>query len=458
MRTPRWPSLLLALVALGGSGCPDPGECFNTSTPQPPNRQLLQAGKEAFIDVSVGFTTQCQDVDGPSQVPESVTVEVHGPENQPIPATAELFPSGMLARVRFTPPVTGRYHVLVAFAPVGSLQQFSVFVVEDRRQETPMARFGWASTCPYVDRTLQGTWLCGAMAVREPQGTSQSLANSAEQVVVAGDVVWVVEGSRVVRYVDTGTGPLVATGTAPYPPPGGPSGPALHARLATGDELLVATDPHLYRYTFSAEGGLRSAPATQWGQQFSPGMGADMAAALLVRAGDRVLVVHRVQDTTTFEVRTQACPFRASTATGPYAPVQGQPCQRLAGEVVGFEDGGVWTRSQAFSTNGSEETLRRYAAVNGQLVEDGVLALDGQLLVNMGPLRPGAILPSLFSSFGGGPYAGPRWSPEKRTMELELTPMLGSFGPARLGQRYYWVDSIQGGSVVVFPRQRPSSP
>lgn len=462
MRAPRWPSLLLALVALGGgSGCPGPvGECFNTSTPQRPNQALFEAGKEVVFQVPAGLSTFCEQVEDQAQFPESVTVEVHGPDNQPIPATAELLSGGMQARVRFMPTVTGRYHVLVAFAPVGSLQQFGVFVAEDRRSEAPLVRFSWTTSCSYVDRTLQGTWLCGPAAMRGAEGTRQELGNSSGHPVVSGDVVWLVEPSRVVRYVDTGTGPLVVTGSAPFPPNRSPTDGLVqvHARLASGNELLVATLPDLYRYTFTAEGGVQAAPATRWGPQFSGVMGQDQIAAVLVRAGSRLLVVSRSQDPATFETRTQACPFQAATATGPYAPVQGEPCQRLEGEVVGFEDSGVWTRTQAFGNSGPLDTLRRYSVSGNRLVEEGALSLDGQLQVNVPLLGPGATLPGIFSASGLPAFAGPRWSPEKGTMELELVPVLSNNGPTRLGQRYYWLDAFQGGVVAVYPRARPSGP
>ncbi|HZI15807.1 MAG TPA: hypothetical protein VE153_35905 [Myxococcus sp.] len=462
-RAPRWPGLLLALGVLwGGGGCPGPGECFNSPTSQQPDKQLFEVGREVSLQVPVGVTTFCDGDTVPQQVPQSVTVEVYGPENEPISATAQLSPGGERATVRFTPVVTGRFHVLVAFAPVGSLQQFGVFVAEDRRQEAPMERLTWTTTCPYVDRTLQGTWLCGPLAMRGPQGTLQALSNDSQHTVVAGDVVWVVDGARVVRYVDTGTGPLVSTGDAAFPPdrrPGDSIAP-LHTRLATGDELLLLGDTHLYRYTFSAQGAVSAAPATRWTSQYNPGLGLDQTAGLMVRAGARVLVVGVIQDTVTFELRAQACPFQVSTATGAYIPVPHETCQRLVGDVVGYEDGVVWTRTSAFSNNsGRVETLRRYEASGGQLVEESALALDGQMLINVPPLRPGPTFPSLLGSngFGVGPYAAPRWRAEKRALELELIPAPFNTSPARLGQRYLWTES-QGGGVAVYPRVRPSNP
>jgi hypothetical protein len=455
--------LLLALGVLGGgSGCPDSGQCSTSPTLQRPDKQLFELGREVSLQVPVGTTTFCEGEASPQQVPQSVTVEVYGPENESISATAQLSSGGAMATVRFTPGVTGRYHVLVAFAPVGSLQQFGVFVAEDRRQEAPMERLTWTTTCPYLDRTLQGTWLCGPLAMRGPQGTLQALSNGAYHTVVAGDVVWVVDGARVVRYVDTGAGLLVATDDAPFPPDRstGDTVPTVHARLATGTELLVLVDTHLYRYTFSAQAGVSAAPVTRWTSRYNAGMGLDQTAGILVRAGDRVLVVSIIQDSATFELRAQACPFQVGTAAGAYVPVPNETCQRLEGDVVGYEDGVVWTRTSTFNNGGRQETLHRYTATGSGLVEDSSLALDGQVLINVPPLRSGPTYPSLLgmNTFGSGPYAAPRWRPEKRALELELIPAAFSTSPARLGQRYLWTESPQGGGVAVYPRLRASSP
>lgn len=460
MRAPRWLGLLAALVALGaGSGCPgETPPCFSRPPAQATNTRLFGAGEEVSLQVSAGVGTSCTDEGTLQQGPDSVTVEVYGPENQSIPATAVLQQGTASAIIRFTPPETGRYHILVAFAPVGSLQQLGIFVAADRHGEAPLARLPSLSNCRYLDRTRQGTWLCGARALREEDGAPQLLGVSSDApMVVAGDVVWTVDGS-VRRFVDTGSGPLQPTDAVPFLG-SGPGGPvqAVVALLATEDELLVHNEQFLYRYTFT-EGRIRSAPAASVLPMTAFPFGSDGVTALLVRAGPRVLVVSRSQDTTAFTVQTRVCAFEARTATGSYTRALEEPCQQLEGEPGGFEDGVLWTRTATFATNTTEQTLRRYVVVNGRLAEEGALVLDGQLTVDSPFLRPGATVPVVYGMGTVGPYALPRWNPEQHQLGLELSPTLSGAFAWHRGQRFLWLDAPGAGGVAVFPRVRPSSP
>ncbi|MBZ4421679.1 hypothetical protein [Myxococcus sp. RHSTA-1-4] len=459
MRAPRWRHLLAALLVLGGaSGCPGNSVPCLGGSQQPPasSQRVSGVDQEVVLTIPATLTRAC-DSDEPPRQPESVSVEVSDPENRPVPATVSLGTGSAL--VRFRPTKPGRHHVIVAFAPVGSLHQLDVLVVEDHRDAPPLASFPGGTSCPYVDRTARGTWLCGARAVRAPGGAFQPLADSPDAAMaVAGDVVWTLAGDRVLRYIDTGTGPLELTSTAPFPlapgTPGGPIDTGTASRLATPEELLLVRKATLYRYTFTEPGGLVRAPETSL--QFLnlyASLGRDPAGALLLRAGARLLVVGNANDPRTSELRLQACPYQLGE-DGAYLPVLDAPCQGPEGEPVGYEEGVLWTVSTTFSSGFMLETLHRYPAASGRLVEEGGLALDGALVTERLTLRPGPILPSLTAPGAARPFAMPRWNPATGLVDLELTPDPGGFIPApRIGERFIWVENVTAtGGVTVYAR------
>ncbi|MFP2908749.1 hypothetical protein ACLESD_27610 [Pyxidicoccus sp. 3LFB2] len=460
MKAPRWMCLLTALLALGGgSGCPgEPIPCINGAPAQRQGPSVFGVGTEAVFTVGADLTRAC---DEPNSVrhPESVTVEVKDPENQPVPATATLTGNGTTATIRFTPTVKGRHHVIVAFAPVGSLHQLSIFAGEDRRQEPALTTLPTGTPCLYLGRTTRGTWVCDAQARRGPDGAPQALGTTpgSGPTAVAGDVVWTVDGERVLRYVDTGTGPLQLTGTAPYPRDSTSAGSfsqGPHARLATPDELVVLGDAFLHRYTFTEAAGVDAAPTTGWVPEEAPlAFGGDLARGLLVRAGARLLVVTRTSDPRTFEPRTFACPYRPGNS-GDYRPVQGEACHTLVGEPVGYEEGVVWTHTFISSGPTPVSLLRRYTATSGRLQEEGAFTLDGQFILNRPSLRPGPALPFLTPLSSSAPFVGPRWDATRGLLELELLPEhLGASAP-QLGEHFLWMTgSFNGTGIRVYPRQ-----
>jgi hypothetical protein len=382
-------------------------------------------------------------------------VEVKDPENRPVPATVVLGPGGRVATLRFTGTVEGRHHVIVSFAPVGSLHQFGVFIVQDRRGEPELARVPFSPLCPNLDRTTRGTWVCGNQAWREPDAEPQSLSTRPVTAAVAGDVVWTVDGDTVRRYVDTGVGPLEPAGTAPYPPGASPTNsqyPGPHARLATPDELALLSDSLLHRYTFTEAGGIATGPTAAWvrsGETRS--FGGDSVGGVLVRAGTRLLVVGVIQDRNTFETRTQACPFQPGIAGG-YVSVSGESCHVLEGEPVGYEDGVLWTRTFDTSTSVALETLRRFAVTGDRLVETGAVSLEGQLPSFPPPLRPGPSLPHLGTMGTSGGYVAPLWNPETGRVELELGPSPTGAEQPHIHERFIWVNPFDGDGIVVYPR------
>jgi hypothetical protein len=455
-RASRWGSLLAVLLVLGGaSGCPDPTTpCFGGPQSPPTSQRVFGVSEEVVLQVNATLVGECDSEEPPRQ-PESATVEVYDPENRPVPATASLGLGG--ATVRFRPSQAGRHHVLVAFVPVGSLHQRDVLVVEDRRGETPLVSFPAGTGCAYVDRTAQGTWLCGTRALREPAGPPQWLSTSFEPTLaVSGDVVWTLEEDRVLRYVDPGTGPLELTGAAraPAAPTGSPSVAGPDPRLATPEEFLLTRGGVLFRYTFTASGGVVEAPPSILRSLDGSAIpSSDSLSALLLRAGPRLLVVGNGGEPRSPEPRLKACPYQLD-ARGTYAPVLDAPCQVVQGELVGYEQDVLWTLTSDFSSGVVRETLHRYSASRGRLEEAGVLALNGALVVQRPPLRPGPTLPLLATPGSFRPFTLPRWNAVMGLLELELAPDPGStLGLPRFGERFLWVES-QGatGGVRVYAR------
>ncbi|GEN06833.1 hypothetical protein SAMN05443572_104542 [Myxococcus fulvus] len=443
--------LLLALALL--TGCPGdlpPEECFLTGAAEPPTLVIAE-GKAVSVRVPAASPQVC-DTPEDAHAPESVTVEVHGPDNLPVPATVELQTNTWFAVVRFTPTATGRHHVIVAFAPVGSLRQFDVHVAQDERSRTPVATLDARPTCLFVDRTRSGTWLCDHLALREP-GTLPQLVGRETQpaTAVAGDVVWAMTDTQVRRYVDPGTGPLVLTGTAPLPPGSYDTDRTPHSRLATEDEYLVADATTLHRYIFREAEGVLAFSNTPWSSLATPQLtfGTDSTRAILVRGGDTVWLVSSAQDRVTFTPRTQACPFQVD-AQGFYRPSTTRACEVLAGDPVGHGEGVVWTRAVVQTSSGFIPVLHLHevSAEHG-IRETGSLSLDGSIATFGQELRPGPSHPLLEGSDGVGLVATPRWNAERTALVLALLPTPGRAGRiTRISDHFTWTVSDSGAPGV----------
>ncbi|WP_002637508.1 hypothetical protein [Myxococcus hansupus] len=441
--------LLAALLALGtGVGCPmspciphEPGALFDTT--------LFGVGQPLELRVHP-VTNQCEA--SREGAPETVTVEVRDPRNRRVPATAELQGKGGPAVVRFTPEMKGRHHLIVSFSPVGSIRQSALHVVEDHSQQAPVVELSTVVECRSVDRTTAGTWLCGSNALREPDQAPQPLGDYFAPTVVAGNVVWVTEPSRVLRYVDEGSGPLPPPVTAPFPVIGTPTAAAPHTRLATEDELLLLDDTHLHRYAYTEEAGLRFTGATLMPYPRLATFG-DMPS-LLIRAGERFLVVRIAEDATTRDFVTEACPYQVGAEGAPEA-VSDEPCHQVPGLPVGYEEDVLWARAGSVP---EQLTLHRYSAASGRLVLEGVLSMDA-LFQAQGPnLRPGFGSPLVFVPTSvDARYALPSWDAGARTLELALLPSQNGYQPPRVGGRYFHAErwnSIYGVKVYA----RPSTP
>jgi hypothetical protein len=443
---------LLALTALlAVSGCSDSDEpCFTPppSGTAPFGLPAQPVDSPTSLEVFALTNLSCGDPSA-AQVPDSVTAQVLDPENRLLPSEVSLRPGGLSATVHFTPRMTGRHHVLVAFAPVGSVQQLGTYVTR------PWSGTGGPVTlplprCTQLDRTSRGTWICDGVALREPGARPVRFSTSsvAPDVTVAGNVVWVVGEGKVRRFVDTGT-ELALTGsllTSPEEPV-----KVIQSRLATENELLVLDNLFLHRFTFTDTGVLDAAGATVWTDGGPKSFGVDGAMGLLVRmAEDRVRVVW--MDET---LDSQACPFQRGP-DGVYTAAS-EPCQPLSGRPVGYAEGLVWTRSGDALTRrqgqGQGQTLHLWRAREGTLVEEGTLVLDAPVESLLSPLRVGFLVPSIRL---GTSAMWPVMTPGQGSLGLESLPGTASL-PLELrtvSPRFYWEgDSRQSnGSTVVFER------
>ncbi|MFP2906854.1 hypothetical protein ACLESD_17770 [Pyxidicoccus sp. 3LFB2] len=441
-------SALLALSSCSGDSdtpCANAPIVINTMGPP----ESFQVGVEAALDVPAAQTLACGDIDE-SQVPESATATVYDPGNHVIPSEVQLNRNGTLASVRFTPRTTGRHHVLVAFAPVGSVRQVGAYVAGDW-SGSPSATTLPLPRCTQLDRTTRGTWLCDGVALREPTGREVRLGTSSlpPDVAVSGNVVWVVGEGRVRRFVDTGT-ELELTGSLLL----GTQAPVrvVQSRLASENELWLLDDQRLHRFTFSDTGVLASAGATVWTSGSEQALGTDGVLGLLVRdalAPDRVLVVRMKE-----RPNSQACPYQLGP-TGAFVPASA-PCLTLPGMPVGLEEGVVWTRvGEPFQATG--QTLRRWVLSGGVLAEQGSLVLDASVEGITTSLRPGFALPDIrLGTHVGAASVLPVGHPDESPLGLERLPA-GTTVPRErrtISPRFYWEGDtrLNTGSTVVYER------
>ncbi|WP_366816714.1 hypothetical protein [Myxococcus xanthus] len=444
--------LLTALLAVGtGVGCPM-GPCEEHAPSPLFDGAMVGVGQPQALTVH-GVFSRC----GASQDEraQSVSVEVRDPQNRVLPATAKLAGHGASAVVRFTPEQTGRHHLVVSFSPVGSVRQSSLYVVEDHSAQAPLADLSTVVECPSVDRTSSGTWLCGSQALRTPDQEPQPLGDYFAPAVVAGDVVWVTEAGRVRRYVDMGSGPLATSADAPFPATGAPADAPPHARLATATELLLLDETHLHRYAFSEEEGLRAMGSTPVRPSRLATFSDDLPS-LLMRAGERLLVVRIAEAPAPATLAIQACPYQLDAAGAP-RPVPDEPCHSVPGLPVGHEEGVLWARAASGTQN---LELLRYSAASGRLRLDGVLEMTSSFqLQGAERLRTtGFGLPVVSPAVGvSRPYAVPRWRAETGTVVLELLPSPERRKPPFVGGRYFHLEHwniLYGVKVYA----RPSTP
>jgi hypothetical protein len=454
------PSLLALTALLTLCGCPGSDDaCFATPPPPPggngsPSPAAYEVNAPASLQVFAVQGFACGADAAATQLPSSVSAQVYDPENTPLPVEASLGGSGLSATLRFTPGRSGRHHVLVAFAPVGSVQQFGVYVARPWTGSAPVQLP--LPRCTQLDRTARGTWLCDGVALREPGARPVRLGTStvAPDVAVAGNVVWVVGEGRVRRFVDTGTD-LELTGSLLL----GASLLTIHSRLATENELLVLDSLDLHRFTFTDSGVLAAAGRTVWAPSGARTFGVDSAAGLLVRlAEDRLGVVQMERPPDSRACHFQLQPSGAYAAVITAGPNGPQPlCQPLPGTPVGYEEGTLWTRVGDPFRPPFAQTLHLWRAQDGSLVEQGNVVLDAPVEGILSSLRPGFVIPDIRLGTAPGAFSVVPLAPSRPgPLGLERLPGTPSLSQElrTVSPRFFWEgDSRQlNGSTLVFER------
>lgn len=443
--------LLLPLaVLLAGAGCSDSEDeaqepCASVVSRgiTQPLTAFLAVGTPADLTVRADEIPRCQDRQGTRLGPDTVTAEVYGPGNTLVPSDillhAEAEPPW--ARLRFTPPLPGAYHAIVSFAPVGGLQQMGLLAGTDRSGMPVVAELSRTS-CAHVDRTSKGTWLCDDAALSPGAQAWRTLGNRAK-VAVAGDVVWVADSGRVQRFVDTGTSLELTATVSPREFLDDTS-----SRLATENELVLRSGDWVHRITFTQDQGLTAHPAFRWPAQQGLGFGEDQIRALLVRSGERVLWVYNESQGPGSQSRSHACPLQLGAHGG--IVLADAPCEPLPGVPVGSEPGALWVRTYEVEHIGdlrvARDTLHRWAAREGRLVEQAVLPLRALATLQNRSLGVGDVVPLLFQRASASRVALPALSPEQDALVVELF----SSG-SRASSRFLWTHGT-GSPVRVYER------
>ncbi|MDY7227797.1 hypothetical protein [Hyalangium rubrum] len=395
-------ALLFLVALLGLPGCSE--ECLDCDVecvaPQPTvllnMPGILMAGQPATLSLPPAHLGGC----GSGSQASSATSEVYGPDGALVPS--ELTFSGPTAstRLRFTPPQPGPYHLLIAFAPVGGLQQFDLHAAADRSAEA--TRLTLPSTCTSLERTRLGTWACGSTLIRDGMVVAQF---EGARLAVADDVVWVVTETLARRFHETPT-EFWQSHSVGY------TSRSTEFLLATPDELLLLHGSELMQIV--ARSGLRSPstvvplPAATVGPRASRGV--------LLRDGEHVALVSRAETATGTDL--QVCPILLAPSGPARLPTQ---CQLISGHVVGFEPSVLWTADPPTRLSGGG--IHRWTWTAGRLQEQSALALGSQIrLVETTLLRPTAVpvVSSVPSDTPPAPFpAVVTWSAERQRLSLE---------------------------------------
>jgi hypothetical protein len=442
MKTLRFLSLLGALLAL--TGCPDnpclggipPLEVSSTST------NIILVGEEVRLSLSPASQTDC-DGNTLFPTPETLTVEIADPDNLAVENQSALGnPASRAATIQFTPEKQGRYHVFAAFDPSGGIQQFDLYSARNRSAEALLQTL--PQTCKALERTRRGGWLCDSDFWRDGALVQRF---TGYRLAAAGDVIWAVSPTQIMRFVDTGTGldtPVVlnhAEGAARF-------------LLASADELVILHEHTLQRILFDGT-TLSSTGATFW-EPGNGSVGPKSLTEILLRTGDQLATVVG-KERTNFVV-LDVCPFQLQA--GRFVRTTAS-CQRLSTEVVGYEPAAVWTGSR-FTFTDTFDDLRRMEWTGTELVEQASLPLGDsfKLTTDSAELRntlTPVILPNRppFISSGNRPTTLPVFSPVRRGILLEVLDT--EMAEPRASPGLLWATSTPNPTGTRI-RVRPSAP
>jgi hypothetical protein len=434
------------LVSLAGlSGCSEE-PCFGagivTGT-MPPT--MILVGAETAFHAMPSLPDFCRPEEVPT--PTSLTVEVTDPDNQPVQHSARLGnPASTPGTIRFTASKPGRHHVFIAFEPVGGIQQRDFHAAMDHSKTA--TALAVPQQCSALERTRQGAFVCDQDVLRDRiylrRFTDDSL------LAVAGDAVWMVNGSSVERYVDSGSAFTLTQSL-------GDIHGAPEFLLATENELVVFYPYSIKLLTVSGTGLFHTGTAL-WTPSNIP-LSTSKAQVVAVRTGDRLGVVTRIAAGSTIASTYQVCPHRLQSGRFDRTT---EPCPTFTGTLVGYEPDGLWVANpQRFSQ--TEFTDLRYLQWTAAgLVEQASLPLDANLTLKTRPFdgRQTAVPTLTASTSPVGPLpisALAVYSADRRSILMEHLGRELFEGTA--SQRLYWSSRSSGPPSDGLPvLVRPSAP
>jgi hypothetical protein len=284
------------------------------------------------------------------------------------------------------------------------------------------------------------------------QGGSVVRRFTGARLAVAGDVVWVVTGSQIQRFVDTGT-ELELTATL------SDGSSTTDALIASEAELLAIRTNGIVRIVFDGTPALALK-----GSAFLPvstgTVGSTNLRNLLVRSGDQLAIISNAPTSSTPQpsnaFTSQACPYRIEPERILRTT---DPCQTFTGDVVGYEPGGLWVGTR-FSFGESLSDLRWLEMTGGRLVEQASLPLgmSFETLKHSFSARNTAV-PVLVSATS--PLSSrfrptmPVYAPDQRTIHLEF---LDSEMPQPKSSTSLQWGATNGSGTTLRIRVRPTTP
>jgi hypothetical protein len=403
----RWASVTVSLLALLGlSGCPAPcDDCFPCAAPPPviaDQPVLMLVGQEMQVNFPEAIASEpCGNT--LENRPTSAISEVTGPDGALIPSEVTFDGPGSPPApvLRFTPRQPGAHHLLVLFSPAGGLHQLDIFAALDRSAGLTTHQLS-STSCTSLERTLQGAWVCDSQVLR---GDALVQQFEGARLAVAGDVVWVVDVTRLLRMVDTGS-TLTQTGSLSY------SYRSIEFVLPGQDEILVLSDDLIMRYDH-----LNARVTTGITERTTLPVGSDTPPRILLREGNRLGVVRRnplVQGGV-----VEVCSYLIRPDEIARTPEDCQPVTGL--EVIGFEPNALWTADASFDVLPS--TIRRWVWAGGRLTEQGVLSLRGDFQLVISRPQRNTMVPvvrPLHTFSRATPLtAVVAWSPARQALVLE---------------------------------------
>lgn len=215
-------ALAVALLA-ACSPPPPPAKCTPAGFMSQTNDGLAVAGDVLNVAMRLGVTC-------PSSIQPRVIVTVRDPNNFEAPlfegeATRDaerVDGEGLQTFVKVRSTLPGAYHFTARFEPNLGLAQKDVFVAENHRDAGATLSIPGGTTlagCRHIDVTPLGRPVCltGDVRLYDPDGGTLVSLGAPASAARVDDVLWVSQGSRLSRWVETSAG-LVAVPDASYSP------------------------------------------------------------------------------------------------------------------------------------------------------------------------------------------------------------------------------------------------